>query len=54
LTPPPPPPPPPPKKKTKTLGAFHSYKNFKILETGTYVTEISWEGFQKIWKLLNS
>ena len=28
------------------MGAYHSTKNFKILETGTNGTEISWEEFQ--------
>ena len=35
------------------LGAYHSTKNFEIFETGTNGTEISWEKFQKIRKLLN-
>ena len=33
-------------------GAYHT-KNFDIFETGTNGTEISWEKFQKIRKLLN-
>ena len=35
------------------MGAYHSTKNFEIFETGTNGTEISWEKFQKIGKLLN-
>ena len=35
------------------MGAYHSTKNFGILETGTNGTEISWEKFQKIRKLLS-
>ena len=34
------------------MGAYHLTKNFEIFETGTNVTEISWEKFQKIRKLL--
>ena len=30
-----------------------SLTSFEIFETGTNGTEISWEKFQKIWKLLN-
>ena len=37
----------------KIRGAYHSTKNFEIFETGTNGTEISWEKFQKIRKLLN-
>ena len=37
----------------KTQGAYHSKKNFEIFNTGTNATEISWEKFQKIRKLLN-
>ena len=36
------------------MGAYHSTKNFKIFETGKNGTEISWEKFQKIRKLLIS
>ena len=35
------------------MGAYHSTQNVEIFETGTNGTEISWEIFQKIWKLLN-
>ena len=37
------------------MGAYNcdSTKNFEIFETGTKGTEISWEKFQKIRKLLN-
>ena len=34
-------------------GAYRSTKNSEIFETGTNGTEISWEKFQKIRKLLN-
>ena len=37
----------------KSLGAYHSTKNFEIFETRTNGTENSWEKFQKIRKLLN-
>ena len=39
--------------QVKSRGAYHSTKNFEIFETGTNGTEISWEKFQKIRKLLN-
>jgi len=39
--------------RPKTKGAFHSTKNFEMFETGTNGTEISWDKFQKIRKLLN-
>ena len=35
------------------MGAYHSIKNFEIFETETNCTEIPWEKFQKIRKLLN-
>ena len=35
------------------MGAYHSTKNFDILETGTNCKEIPWEKLQKIRKLLN-
>ena len=35
------------------MGAYHSTKNFENFETGTNGTEISWEKFKKIRKLLN-
>ena len=37
------------------MGAYnyHSTKNFEIFETGPNDTEISWEKFQKIRKLLS-
>ena len=35
------------------MGAYYSTKNFEIFETGTNGTEIPWEKFQKIRKLLN-
>jgi len=38
---------------SEIMGAFHSTKNSEIFETETNGTEISWEGFQKIRKLLN-
>ena len=34
------------------MGAYHLTKNFEIFERGTNGTEISWEKFQKIRKLL--
>ena len=36
----------------ETMGAYHSTKAFEVFETGTNGTEISWEKFQEIWKLL--
>ena len=38
---------------TAIMGAYHSTQNFEIFEMGTNGTEISWEKFQKIRKLLN-
>jgi len=35
------------------MGALHSTKNSEIFEMGTNGTEISWDKFQKIRKLLN-
>ena len=35
------------------MGAYHSTKKFEIFEMGTNCTEIPWEKFQKIRKLLN-
>ena len=35
------------------MGAYHSTKKFEIFETGKNCTEIPWEKFQKIRKLLN-
>ena len=34
------------------MGVFHLTKNSEIFETRTNGAEISWEKFQKIWKLL--
>ena len=34
------------------MGAYHSTKNFEIFETGTNGTEISWEKFQKLPKIV--
>ena len=36
-----------------TRGAYHLTKNSEIFKTGTMGMEISWEKYQKIWKMLN-
>ena len=39
--------------RAQPVGVYHSTKHFEIFETGTNGTEISWEKFRKIRKLLN-